>query len=65
MTTQILLTPLEAGEILRLPSRRVVRLAKAGEIPHVCLPSGEVRFIESELWAWARSGGQAAEGLPA
>ena len=52
ITTQILLTPLEAGEILRLPSRRVVGLAKAGEIPHVLLPGDEYRFSEAELWRW-------------
>ncbi len=52
MTTQALLTPIEASDLLRLPTRRVVKLARAGEIPHVLLPGDELRFREAELWLW-------------
>ena len=50
---QQLLTEFEAGELLRLPTMRVVKLAKAGNLPSVKLPGDEFRFIETELWAWA------------
>jgi len=60
--TQTLLTPLEAGQLLRLPSRRVVRLAKAGDIPHVRLPGDEYRFSEPDLWRWVEQHRQPMEG---
>ncbi len=28
-------------------------LVDSGELPHVLFPSGEIRFIESEIWQWA------------
>ena len=47
-----LLTHFEAGDVLRMLPARVLRYAKAGEIPHVILPDGEVRFVEAALWCW-------------
>lgn len=51
-TTQRLLTSSEAADILQISSARVARFAKANKVPHVRLPDGEVRFVESDLWAW-------------
>jgi excisionase family DNA binding protein len=65
MATQTLLTPFEAAELLRLPSRRVVRMAKAGEIPHVLLPGDEYRFDEAELWRWVDDHKQPPAEAPA
>jgi hypothetical protein len=53
MTDTHLLDDVEAGEVLRMLPRRVVRLAKRGIIPHVALPDGELRFRTSELLEWA------------
>jgi len=50
-----LLTDSEAGSILRLPSRRVLKLAKAGIIPHIDLPGNEIRFEKSDLDKWIAS----------
>lgn len=47
-----LLTPIEASWLLSLPTRQVVKLAKAGEIPHVLLPGNELRFRERDLSTW-------------
>jgi len=47
-----LLTHHEAGDVLRMLPARVLRFAKSGELPHVKLPDGELRFVESDLWQW-------------
>lgn len=52
MTAQILLTPLEAADLIRLPTRQVVKLAKAGSLPCIRLPGDEYRFSEADLWRW-------------
>jgi excisionase family DNA binding protein len=52
MSTSPLLTESEAGQILRLPTSRVTRMARTGHLPCVELPGNELRFIESELLAW-------------
>jgi excisionase family DNA binding protein len=52
---QPLLTADEAADILRLTRSRVVKLAKAGELPSVTLPGGEIRFLSSDLWEWVGS----------
>ena len=47
-----LLTPNEAAQLLRMPTARLVRLARQGAVPHVMLPGEEPRFVETELWSW-------------
>lgn len=41
-----LLTPKDVDAILRYPSGRATRLARAGKLPHIMLPDGEIRFDE-------------------
>lgn len=48
-----LLTDSEAAEMLRMIPARVVRLTRAGEIPYVALPDGELRYDPADLWEWA------------
>lgn len=43
----------EAGEVLRMLPKRVARLARRGVLPHVALPDGELRFLRTDLMAWA------------
>ena len=50
-----LLSAHEAAVLLNMLSARVKKLAKAGVVPHVVLPDGEIRFIESELVDWVRT----------
>ena len=50
--TRQLLSDDEAADRLSMLRARLVRLAKAGDVPHVILPDGELRFIESDLWDW-------------
>lgn len=50
-----LLTPREAARWLRFPAARLVRLARAGVVPCVLLPGGDVLFAEDDLAAWLRS----------
>ena len=52
MKTQSLLTESEAGDKLRMLPTRVLRLARAGEMPCVILPDGELRFDAVDLDAW-------------
>ena len=55
MENRILLTESEAGDILRLPSRRVLKLARQGVIPHITLPGEEIRFSQADLEKWIAS----------
>lgn len=41
--------PREVDRLLRYPRGRSLRLAKAGKLPFISLPDGEVRFDEAEL----------------
>ena len=44
-----LLKPREVDVILRYPAGRAEKLAKAGVIPFIRLPDGEIRIDEAEL----------------
>ena len=44
-----LLTPREVDQVLRYSHGRTLRLAKAGHIPFIRLPDGEIRFDEAEI----------------
>jgi len=50
-----LLTSFAVGQILALPSRRVDRLARSGELPSIELPGGELRYDPADIAAWIRS----------
>jgi hypothetical protein len=55
-----LLKPREVDLILRYPPGRTARLAKAGLLPRVTLPDGEIRIRETDIDAMvndARKGG--------
>jgi hypothetical protein len=64
MNTSILLHDFEAAGLVKMTTRRLVRLAKLGEAPCIMLPDGEVRFRESDLRAWVEKYKRpAAEGV--
>ena len=44
-----LLTPREVDALLRYPRGRAVRLARAGLLPAVILPDGEIRFDAEKI----------------
>lgn len=44
-----LLKPREVDLLLRYPAGRSLRLARAGHIPCIHLPDGEIRFDEAEI----------------
>lgn len=46
-----LLTPVEVDLLFRYRLGRSEKLAKAGVLPHVVLPDGEIRFEEAEITA--------------
>ena len=60
-----LLTPREVDQSLRYPRGRSIRLAKAGLLPAIFLPDGEIRFdqeaIEKALANMSQ--GQPAQGV--
>ncbi len=47
-----LLTPMEVGAWLSLPTREVERLARRRAIPCITLPNGELVFDAVDLAAW-------------
>lgn len=47
-----LLTTAEAAQVLRMLPARLARLAKAGKLPTVMLPDGEIRFDRGDLRIW-------------
>jgi excisionase family DNA binding protein len=51
-TTPILLTSGEVSDVLRMPSRRVDKLARDGVIPCIRLPGNEIRFDPREVAEW-------------
>ena len=51
-TQSRILTDGEAAELLCMIPARLVRLAKAGKVPCVILPDGELRFDARDLWTW-------------
>jgi predicted site-specific integrase-resolvase len=63
MITKQLLTDSDVAELLKVPSARVLRLAKQSRIPHVVLPNGEVRFVEQDVWDWIQSHRQPAREM--
>jgi len=50
-----LLDQSDVAGMLQVNVREIKQLVRSGEFPHVPLPSGEIRFIESDVWQWARS----------
>jgi len=50
---QSLLTEFDVSNRFGIDVREVRKLVESGELPHVLFPSGEIRFIESEIWQWA------------
>ena len=49
---EILLDADEAATQLRMLRTRLTRLAKAGKVPSILLPDGEVRFRRADLVEW-------------
>lgn len=49
---QTLLTPREVDQLLRYPHGRSTKLAKAGSLPAVFLPDGEIRFQSGVIEKW-------------
>lgn len=41
--------PREVDRLLRYPRGRSLKLARAGKLPHIKLPDGEIRFDEQDL----------------
>lgn len=57
-----LLTPVEAAAVLRISKSTMYRWIRACKVPHIRLPSGDVRIDEAQLDAWLakRSRGHAS-----
>ena len=47
-----LLTPQDVASWLSLPTDRVVRMARRGDIPCLILPGGDMLFDQLELVGW-------------
>ena len=47
-----LMTTYDLDELLRYPNGRSARLARKGQIPHVILPDGEIRFRPEAIRNW-------------
>jgi hypothetical protein len=51
-----LLKPAEVDLLFRYPTGRSIKLAKAGKIPHIVLPDGEIRFDQAEIERLLKAG---------
>jgi len=54
-TTRRLMTDAEAGDILGLTPRQVLRMASRRELPSVRLPNREIRFDPDDIARWITS----------
>jgi hypothetical protein len=61
-TATTLLTDGEAATLLRMLPTRLAKLARAGGVPHVLLPDGELRFDRADLERWIADHKRAAQG---
>ena len=52
---QTLLDANDAAGVLLLSARRVRTLAREGQLPHVVLPGGEIRFDQADLLQFVES----------
>jgi hypothetical protein len=50
-----ILNAIEAAEFLRMKISATERMAKAGLIPRIDLPDGQIRFLLSDLVAYVNS----------
>jgi hypothetical protein len=62
MEANDLLTPEEVDRFFRYPRGRAARLAKAGKLPAIFLPDGEVRFDREAIAAAVADMRQLANG---
>lgn len=42
----------DVAGIVRLTARQVRKLARQGDLPHIVLPTGDVRFIRDDINKW-------------
>ncbi len=52
MSTEHLLTSRDLAERLQMPRLRLERMARAGKLPAVVLPDGEIRFLDADVSRW-------------
>jgi hypothetical protein len=57
-----LLKPSEVDLLFRYPAGWSLKLAKAGRIPHIVLPDGEIRFVEAEILKLLRPASDQRDG---
>jgi len=55
-----LLDAYDAAEMLLLSTRRVRALARDGQLPHIVLPGGEIRFDPDDIRKWVETRKQRA-----
>jgi hypothetical protein len=55
LSLPLMLTAMDVGLWLSLPTRQVERMARHGEIPCIRLPTGEILFDRAELLMWLDS----------
>jgi predicted site-specific integrase-resolvase len=51
-TNTPLLTDIDVGDLLQVPTSHVRRYVRENKIPFVTLPNGEIRFLADEFWRW-------------
>lgn len=56
-----LLDPSDVADILQVTRAQVVRLANRGVLPSIRLPTGDRRFLESDIAAWIEAHRAAGE----
>jgi excisionase family DNA binding protein len=54
MTAALLIDDFEATRLLAISKRRLSAMVRKSQIPFVRLPSGDIRFVETELLRWIK-----------
>jgi excisionase family DNA binding protein len=50
-----LLLPCQVASLLTMTTRAVVKMARAGELPYVELPDGEILIDRADLLRWVQA----------
>ena len=59
-----ILFPIEVDSILRMDFGTAEKMARAGALPHIVLPDGNIRFREDDVARILQSQGEAMQGKP-
>jgi predicted site-specific integrase-resolvase len=64
MKTEVLMAPWEVDRLFRFERGSAKKLASQGDLPHVVLPGGEIRFVREEIDQFLRDAHRPRQAPP-